>query len=149
MKALERLDVTIALLLGSYYQSVCSTLEPENLGNLQVDLKFEPPFDQDSVSNSWAYHVQLPALAEDFHYLWGSSNFAGVLDAFLSANVHLCMAPKPGLYDLSLYEVCSHLGADLLILIQIRSLASLPTFLRLHIPVASPKRMHTRQDTQG
>ena len=101
----------IAALLRSYYQSVYSTIESEHLGNFRVDLRLRPPFDQDSVSNSQAYQIQLPALAEGFHFLGDSSNFSGVLDATLSADANLCMAPKTGLYDLSLYEVCSHLGS--------------------------------------
>ena len=149
MKALERLDVMIAARLGSYYQSVGSSFEPDHLGNMQVDLRFKPPFDEDSVLNSQTYLIQLPALAEDFQFLGESSDLAGVLDAVLSADVHLCMAPKSGLYDLSSYEVCSRLRFDLLVLIQLHSLASLPTFLRLHIAVASPRRMHLSYNTQG
>ena len=149
MQALERLDGVIAALLGSYFQSVRFPFEPDHLGNMQVDLKFKPPFDEDSVSNLQTYHIQLPVLAEDFHFLGKSSNLAVALDAVLSADVNLCMAPKPGLYDLSLYEVCSRLRIDLLVLIQLHFLASLPTFLRLHVAVASPRRMHLRQETQG
>lgn len=104
-KALEQLDATIAAFLGGYYQSIGTQYEPEDFGTMQVDLRLEPPVEQDFMSNSQIHRVQLPGLREDFHLLWESSNLDAALDAILSVDVPLCMAPKSGLYDLSSYEV--------------------------------------------
>ena len=75
---------------------------------MQVDLTLKPPFETEIVSDSQTHRLQLPGLRDDFGFLWESSNYDGVLDAILPADVPLQMACKSGLYDLSLYEVCSH-----------------------------------------
>ena len=105
--ALESLDARIAAFLGSYHDAA------KHFGTMQVDLRSD---EQDVLSNSQTYRIQLPELREDFYFLWDSSNLGGVLDAMLPADVPLCLAPKPGLYDLSSYEVCSQLQINLLTL---------------------------------
>ena len=108
-KALEWLDATITAFIGCYHVSIDSQNELGPFGNMQVDLRLEPPSEHDVVSDNQMYRVQLPAMREDFHFVWESSNLDGVLDAILSADVPLCMAPKCGSYDLSVYEVGSRL----------------------------------------
>ena len=76
---------------------------------MQVDLRLEPPSEHDIMSDNQIHRVQLPAMRDDFHFVWESSNLDGVLDAILSTDVPLCMAPKCGSYDLSAYEVGSRL----------------------------------------
>lgn len=76
---------------------------------MQVDLRLEPPSEQEIVSDGQTHCLQLPGLGEDFRFLCEPSSLDGVLDAILSTDVPLCIASKPGLYDLSLYEVCSRL----------------------------------------
>lgn len=115
---------------------------------MQVDLTFEPPSQKEIVSDSQTHRLQIPGLRDDFRFLWESSSYDGVLDGVLPADVPLYMASKSRLYDLSLYEVGSHLRLYLLKLTQKYSVASLSTSLRLHIVVASPKGMHLRQDVQ-
>lgn len=108
--ALEWLDTRIAAFLGCYQDA------PKHSGTMQVDLRLDPRSEQDVVSNSQTYRIQLPELREDFYFLWDPSNLDGVLDAIFPTDVPLCMAPKPGLYDLSSYEVCSQSQINLLTL---------------------------------
>lgn len=116
---------------------------------MQVDVEPEPSSEQDMVSDRQTNRLQLPGLEGDFRSLWKSSTIDGILDTVLPADVPLCIAPKPGLYDLTLYEVCSPSLLTFPTLTRTRPAASLPTFLRLHIIVASPKPMHNREDAQG
>ena len=108
-KALEWLDATTAAFIGCYHVSIESQNGPGRFGTMQVDLKLQPPSEHDVVSDNQIHRVQLPVMREDFHFVWESSNLDGVLDAILSADVPLCMAPKRGSYDLSIYEVGSPL----------------------------------------
>ena len=140
----EWFDATLAALHARYYQSKGFQPDTENFGPMHVDLRFEPLSEQESVSDGQTHRLQLSGLRDNF--LCVSSTFDGVLDTILAADVPLCIAPKSGLYDLSSYEVCSHLRVPLLTLTRNRSSASLPTSLRLHIIAAPPKRMHFRED---
>ena len=108
-KALEWLDATITAFIGCYHMSILSQYGPGHFGTMQVDLRLQPPSEYDVVTDNQIYRVQLPAMREDFHFIWESSSLDGVLDAILSADVPLCMAPKRGSYDLSVYEVGSRL----------------------------------------
>lgn len=107
--ALDWLDATIAAFLGSYHGSIGSQCEPEHYGTMEVDLRLELPSEQILVSNSQIHRVQLSGMRKDFRFFWEVSNLDDVLDAILSTDVPLCMAPKSGLYNLSSYEVCSRL----------------------------------------
>ena len=111
-KTLEWLDATVTAFIECYHVSVESQHEPGPFGTMQVDLRLEPPSDHDVVSDNQIHRFQLPAMREDLHFVWESSNLGGVLDAILSADVPLCMAPKCGSYDLSVYEVGSRLWFD-------------------------------------
>lgn len=71
---------------------------------MQVDVEPEPSSEQDMVSDRQTNRLQLPGLEGDFRSLWKSSTIDGILDTVLPADVPLCIAPKPGLYDLTLYE---------------------------------------------
>lgn len=143
-QALEWFDATLAALHARYYQSKEFQPDTESFGPMQVDLRFEPPSEQEIVSDGQTHRLQLSGLRDNF--LCVSSTFDGALDTILAADVPLCIAPRSGLYDLSAYEVCSHLRISFLTLTRNCSLASLPTSLRLHIFAASPKRMHFRED---
>ena len=147
MKALERVDVYITALLARYYGSIGFQPESESFGLMQVDVRSEPPSDQEIVSDRQTHRIQLPGLRYDFSFFPESSNFDSMLDAVLPADVPLCIAPRPGLYDLSSYEVCFHSQIALLTLTQECS-ASLSSSLRQHIVVASPKRMHIGREVQ-
>lgn len=120
--------------------------EGEKFEAMQVDIRSEFSFDQNMVSDSQTHRLQLPGLGGDFRSLWKSSNIDGILDGILPADVPLYIAPKPGLYDLTLYEVCSRSPLTFLALTRKLSVASLPTLLRLHIVVASPRSKHIRED---
>ena len=109
-KALEWLDATTAAFIGCYHVPIESQHGHEPFGTMQVDLRLQPPSEHDVVSDNQIHRVQLPAMREDFHFVWESSNLDGVLDAILSVDVPLCMAPKRGSYDLSVYEVGSPLS---------------------------------------
>ena len=148
-KALAWLDATITAFIGCYHVSIESRHGPRPFGTMHVDLRLQPPSEHDVVSDNQIHRVQLPAMRKDFHFVWESSNLDGVLDAILSADVPLCMAPKRGSYDLSVYEVGSRLWfGHFSTLTQRYSLGSLSTSLRLHVIVASPKRQHHRRDVQ-
>lgn len=75
---------------------------------MQVDWRLEPSSGHEILSDKQIHRLQLLGLRDDFRFFWKSSNLDGVLDAIFPADVTLCIAPEPGLYDLSLYEVCSH-----------------------------------------
>ena len=105
---IEWFDATAAALLARHYQLIDFHFESESLGPMQVDLRLEPSSDQEIVSDRQTYSLQIPGLRDDFYFLAESSSLDGALDAILPADVPLCIAPKSGLYDLSLYEVCSH-----------------------------------------
>ena len=105
--ALEWLDATITAFIECYQVSIESQHGPGPFGTMQVDLRLQPPFEHDVVSDNQIHRVQLPAMREDFLFVWESSNLDGVMDAILSADAPLCMAPKRGSYDLSVYEVGS------------------------------------------
>lgn len=105
---LEWLDAMTAALLRPHYQSIDFHLESGLFGPMQLGLILEPSSEQEIVSDKQTYRLQLPGLRNDFCFLWESSNLSCVLDAILLADVPLCIAHKTGLYDLSLYEVCSH-----------------------------------------
>lgn len=109
IKTLEWLDATITTFIGCYHVSIESQHGPEPFGTMQADLRLQPPSEHDVVSDNQIHRVQLPEMREDFHFIWKSSNLDGVVDAILAADVPLCMAPKRGSYDLSVYEVGSRL----------------------------------------
>ena len=109
IEALEWLDATIAAFLGAYHGSIGSQHEPRHFGTMELDLRLELLPEQDLVSNIQIHRIHLPGLREDFHLFWKASNLEDVSDAIRSADVPLYMAPTSGSYDLSLYEVCSHL----------------------------------------
>ncbi|CAD6591070.1 MAG: hypothetical protein ASARMPRED_005171 [Alectoria sarmentosa] len=102
---LEYFDATTAALLERHYQSIGLHHESGRFGPMQVDLRLEPLSEQEIVSDGQTHCLQLPGLREDFRFLWEPSSLDGVLDAILPTDVPLCIASKPGLYDLSLYEL--------------------------------------------
>ena len=106
---LEWLDVVAAVFIGSFQGYQGCQLEPGLFGTMQAQFKLEPASENDVVSDSQIHRVQLPALREDLRFIWETSNLDGVLDTILSADIPLCMAPKCGMYDLSVYEVRPHL----------------------------------------
>ena len=136
------MDAAIAAFLRRYWQSIESHPGPERFQAVHVDLRLEPPSEEDTVSDSPIHRLHLPALRDDLCFLLESSNLDAILDKSFPADVPLCMAPKPGLYDLSIYEVCSLFITTSPALTRRHTLASLPPFLRLHIIVESPKRMY-------
>lgn len=143
-KALDRFDATMAAFLARYYQPTSFQAESEEFRPMQVDVRSEPLSEQETFSSDRHTHrLKLPGLQYDFKPLSDSSDLDGVLDAILPADGPLCIGPKPGIYDLSSYEVCSQLRIALLRLTQEYSSAPLSSSLRLHIVIASPKRMHT------
>lgn len=101
---LERFDATLAALHARYYKYMYFHPEGEKFEAMQVDIRSEFSFDQNMVSDSQTHRLQLPGLGGDFRSLWKSSNIDGILDGILPADVPLYIAPKPGLYDLTLYE---------------------------------------------
>lgn len=105
--ALDWLDATIAAFFGICHGSIGSQCEPEHFGTVDVDLRLELPSEQNLVPNSQIHRVRLPRLRKDFRFFLEASDLDDVLDAILSTDVPLCMAPKSGLYNLSSYEVCS------------------------------------------
>ena len=98
----------MAALLESHYNSLHIHPESGILGALHVDLRPKPSSEQEIVSDQQTYRLQLPELRDDSS-LEDPSNLNDVLDAILPADVPLCMAQKPGSYNLSSYEVCSQL----------------------------------------
>ena len=98
----------MAALLESRYNSLHIHLESGILGPLHIDLKPKPSPEQEIVSDQQTYRLRLPEFRDDFS-LEEPSNLNDLLDAILPADVPLCMAQKPGSYNLSSYEVCSQL----------------------------------------
>ena len=98
----------MAALLESYYNSLHIHPESGFLEPLRVDLKPKPSPEQELVSDQQTYRLRLPEFGDDSS-LGEPSNLNDVLDAILPADSPLCMAQKPGSYNLSSYEVCSQL----------------------------------------
>ena len=98
----------MAAFLESHYNSLHIRPESGILGPLHIDLKPKPSSEQEIVSDQQTFRLQLPDVRVDFS-LEEPSNLNDLLDAVLPADVPLCMAQKPGSYNLSSYEVCSQL----------------------------------------
>ena len=95
-------------LLESHHKSLHIQAESGILGPLYIDLKPKPSSEQEIVLDQQTYHLQLPGFRDDSS-LAEPSTLNDVLDAILPADVPLCMAQKPGSYNLSSYEVCPQL----------------------------------------
>ena len=102
----ERFGAMMAALLESHYKSLHIHPESGILGTMQIDLRPKPSSEQEIVSDQQTYRLQLPDFRDDSS-LEEPSNLNDVLDTILPYDVPLCMAQKPGSYNLSSYEVSS------------------------------------------